>query len=716
MAAVRPMLATLVEAGDVPLASDRLVYEPKYDGIRAVVAIEPSAQPGRRQEAPAPTADRRTPRVTIRSRKGHDKTPQFPDLVQALASFASKRQAPLLLDGEIVALDERDRPASFTRLQKRIHPTGAKAIAGLVRAQPVAFVAFDLLRDGDEDLRRLPFTARRLRLQTTFAAAAQGSPRLRLSEVAVANGRTLHARAEQEGWEGLIVKDGGSVYESGRRSPAWRKLKLHKRQEFVVGGWTEGRQSRAHFGALLLGTWNEPGAGHPRTLRFAGSVGTGFDERELARVAGLLRTRETKSSPFAETVKTLELAHWVRPDLVVEVRYAEWTPDGRLRHPVYLGVRDDKESRDVVTERPADAHKTPKASARIKHRRRAARLKIETRESARAAVVDRLRVLEDARKDGWIDLPDGHRLRVTNLWKVFWPELRLTKGDLLRYYADVSPLILPAVTDRPLVMKRFPNGIHGKAFYQQRVLDAPPAGVRIETLPEGMDPIREDEEVRNPQRFVGGSLTTLLYMAQMAAISQDPWFSTVRAPLDADQVAIDLDPGVGATWQTVLDVARWVRDALQRLRVPGVPKTSGSRGLHIYVPLPPRTSYETGLLLCQIVATLVASEHPGQATVERTVARRPKGTVYVDYLQNILGKTLATAYSARASDFAGVSTPLAWKEVDEGIDARDLTLRTAPARFREVGDLWGRLRAGKPADLRALLDRAVRDRRRRGAS
>jgi bifunctional non-homologous end joining protein LigD len=166
----------------------------------------------------------------------------------------------------------------------------------------------------------------------------------------------------------------------------------------------------------------------------------------------------------------------------------------------------------------------------------------------------------------------------------------------------------------------------------------------------------------------------------------------------------------------VLDVARWVRDALQRLRVPGVPKTSGSRGLHIYVPLPPRTSYETGLLLCQIVATLVASEHPGQATVERTVARRPKGTVYVDYLQNILGKTLATAYSARASDFAGVSTPLAWKEVDEGIDARDLTLRTAPARFREVGDLWGRLRAGKPADLRALLDRAVRDRRRRGAS
>jgi len=319
------------------------------------------------------------------------------------------------------------------------------------------------------------------------------------------------------------------------------------------------------------------------------------------------------------------------------------------------------------------------------------------------SLVQRLRELEDSRKDGYIDLPGGDRLRVTNLWKPFWPALKITKGDLLRYYVEVSPYLLPAVADRPLVMKRFPNGIHGLTFYQQRVLEKPQAGVRTQTLPEGFDPIKEDEEPTNPARFVGGSLMTLLYMAQMAAISQDPWFSTVGAPLEPDQVAIDLDPGKGVGFDTVLDVARWVRDELERLHVPAVPKTSGSRGLHIYVPLPPGTSYETGLLLCQIVATLVASKHRRHATVERMVARRPKGTVYVDYLQNILGKTLATAYSARASDFAGVSTPLTWKEVDEGVAPQDFTMPTFSGRLDAAGDLWAPLRRSTGADLRAVM-------------
>ncbi len=748
VAAVRPMLATLAELGEVPLTSDRLVYEPKYDGIRALVAIEPGvaaiaavgaelARPGSRAPSPKPPA---LVSVSIWSRNGHDKTAQFPDLVLAFETVFAKRRAALLVDGEIVALDERGRPASFTRLQPRIHLTGAKAIAGTARAIPVVFVAFDLLRDGDEDLRRLPLSARRLRLQTVFRPSAK-SP-LRLSEMAVGDGRALLARAQREEWEGLIAKDAASIYETGRRSPAWRKIKLHKRQEFIVGGWTEGRQSRAHFGALLLGV--STGGRGGRMLTFVGSVGTGFDEAELERVAKLLKAREVKTSPFTESFKTkprgaprggrgrrpstssgrsepvegrkrrawrgagafarlrrpwtkleerslgdpamtsLEPRHWVKPELVAEVKFAEWTPERRLRHPVYLGLRTDKKATEVRIEGARD------------------------QERGTRALIARLRALEDARKDGWLDLADGHRLHVTNLWKIFWPELRITKGDLLRYYVEVSPFILPAVADRPLVMKRFPNGIHGKAFYQQRAIVRPPAGVRIGTLPEGVDPIKDEKEVRNPQRFVGGSLTTLLYMAQMAAISQDPWFSTVRAPLDADQVAIDLDPGQGATWQTVLDVARWVRDEMGRLRVPAVPKTSGSRGLHIYVPLPPGTSYDTGQLLCQIVATLVATTHAKQATIERMVAKRPQGAVYVDYLQNILGKTLATAYSARASDHAGVSTPLTWKEVDEGIDAREFTLRTAPARFREVGDLWARLRTGKPVDLRAVLKRFAR--------
>jgi len=209
--------------------------------------------------------------------------------------------------------------------------------------------------------------------------------------------------------------------------------------------------------------------------------------------------------------------------------------------------------------------------------------------------------------------------------------------------------------------------------------------------------------------LIGGSLTTLVYMTQIAAISQDPWFSRVQSPFDADHVAIDLDPTDDATFDTVFDVARWVRDELHKLRIPGFPKTSGSSGLHIYIPLPPGTSYESGQLLCQIVATLVASRHPRAATIERTVRRRPRGTVYVDYLQNILGKTLATAYSPRASEFGGVSTPLTWDEVDEGVSPGDFTIKTAPARFAAMPDLWRPVIAGPPVDLHGVLERMAGD-------
>jgi len=681
---LRPMLATLAEA---PLKKKGLVYEPKYDGIRAVVEIARSSG------------------VTIWSRNGNDKTRQFPSIARALAG-APIAEA-LVLDGEIVALDEDGRPAGFQRLQGRMHLAGAKDVERAEQAQPAALILFDIMREGKEDLTALPLSERRERLARVFdryfrlkeeatgsrtaeatgkrpaSAVRAGKSRgfrlqaegtIRLSEQVADDATALHERALKEGWEGLIAKDAASPYQPGRRSPAWRKVKLLKEQEFVVGGWTEPRQTRQYFGALLLGV-QEGGR-----LKYVGHTGTGFDTKELARLSALLKKRETKTSPFAEKVKTNEPAHWVRPDLVAQIRFTEWTADDKLRHPVYLGLRDDKSAIEVVREEPA---KNP------------------TLDRGLQAVIDRLRELEDARKDGELALPNGDRVNVTNLSKVFWPALKLTKGDLLRYYVEVSPWVLPAVDDRPLVMKRFPNGIKAKAFYQQRSREErPPKGVRIEVLDEG-EPIDEP----NAKRLVGGSLTTLVYMAQIAAISQDPWFSRVQSPYDADYTAIDLDPTAGASFDTVLDVARWVRDELTSLGVPAFPKTSGSNGMHIYIPLKPHTSYESGMLFCQIVATLVATRHPKAATVERMVARRRRGTIYIDYLQNILGKTLATAYSARASDYAGVSTPLTWKEVDAGVDPREFTIRTAPARFRKVGDLWKGLRESEPADLESVLQK-----------
>ena len=303
-------------------------------------------------------------------------------------------------------------------------------------------------------------------------------------------------------------------------------------------------------------------------------------------------------------------------------------------------------------------------------------------------LVDRLRAIEDSKHDGVIEIDGAGHLKITNLQKVFWPALKLTKGDVFRYYARVAPVLLPVIADRPLVMKRFPNGVSAKPFYQHRAPEKAPEGVREEMV---------GAAERRPQ-IIGGDLKALLYTTQLAAISQDPWFSRVQHPEHADHVALDLDPAPGVPFARVLDVARWIRDELAAFGAVGFPKTSGADGLHVYVPLPPGTPYGAGLIFCQIVATVVVQKHARIATTERAVrSRGPR--VYVDCLQNMMGKTLASAYSLRASEYAGVSTPLSWKEVDEGVDRREFTIKTVPARIEEAGDLWAPLRASKGVDL-----------------
>jgi bifunctional non-homologous end joining protein LigD len=669
------MLATLAEHSRRDPA---FVYEPKYDGIRAIAAVEPGG---------------RTEGVLLLSRLGNEKSMQFPGLVRALAAFGQARGRPFVLDGEVVALDANGDPAGFQQLQGRIHVT-----SGAAADESAAFIAFDVLRDGDDDLRDLPLVERRARLERLFEGSR--SSIVRLGEHVRGDGEAMWERAKAQGWEGLIAKRAASPYRTGRRSPDWMKLKLVVTQEFVVGGWTEPRGARSRFGALMLGVYEGD------ALVYVGHTGTGFDGRELDRVFRLLEPLETAVCPFRVRPKSNERAHWVKPVLVAEVSFAEWTGDGKLRHPTYVGRRDDVDPRSVARERKAPATRTPAAPRRRSAHvgqgfspARADRAPVRQRPEPTAlspdlaALVDALRDLEDRGKDGALVLPGGDRLAVTNLRKVFWPGPGLTKGDLLRYYVRVAPVLLPVVEDRPLVMKRLPNGIDGKAFYQQRAPSPVPAGVRVEEL-------ESDTDV--PNRLIGGGLTTLLYMAQMAAISQDPWFSRVQSPSEADCAAIDLDPGEGVTFGTVLDVARWVHDELLLLGAESYPKTSGSEGLHIFLPLPPGTPYEAGMLYCQIVATMVALKHPKQATVERAVRARPAGTVYVDYLQNIEGKTLACAYSARGSDYAGASAPITWAEIDAGIDRRDFTIQTLPERLREVGDLWRGLRESRGIDFHAV--------------
>ena len=443
------MLASLADA---PLDDPQLVYEPKYDGIRAIVEIE--------------TGVSRKPRVRLWSRLGNEKTAEFPEIVAALEKWALRRgsgrarpsKGPLVLDGEIVALDDKGEPAGFQQLQRRIHPT--------------AFIAFDILREDATDWRDRPLTDRRAALERVFGGAL--SPILRISESVRGDGRALYTRALAGGWEGLIAKHAESRYRSGKRTPDWRKLKIVREQEFVIGGWTEPRQTRSYFGALLLGVYEGDSLVH------VGHIGTGFNEAELARVMTRLKAIETSESPFRQRPKTNERPHWVKPQLVAQVKFTEWTADDKLRHPVYLGLRDDKRPEDVKRERTTVRLKADPTT---------------TGPDAPTAVgsgfsrtdvndlLEQLRDLEKSRKNGTIVLPDGDRLAVTNLHKVFWPALKLTKGDLFRYYVQIAPAILAAVQDRPLTMKRQPDGVAGPTFYQHRAPDQVPAGVRVEPVP-----------------------------------------------------------------------------------------------------------------------------------------------------------------------------------------------------------------------------------------
>ena len=644
---LQPMLASLADA---PLDDPQLVYEPKYDGIRAIVEIAPKGG------------------VRLWSRLGNDKTQQFPGIVAAIGKWARRRKTPLVLDGEIVALDDNGRPAGFQQLQG-----GAAA---------TALIAFDVLRDGTIDYRDRPLVERRAALEKLFGRT--GSPVLRISDQVRGDGRALFAQAMEQGWEGLIAKNAASLYKSGKRSPDWRKLKIVNEQEFVIGGWTEPRNARSYFGALLLGVYEGD------DLIDAGHTGTGFNEKELARLMKLLEPLEINACPFKVKPKTNQRPHWARPELVAQIKFTEWTADGKLRHPVYLGLRDDKKAGNVTRERKGTVRRSTFDVRRSQPAPKAGRTK--SGEPRTSNVVDQLSELESSRKDGVLRLPDGDELKVTNLHKVFWPKQKLTKGDLMRYYARVAPFILPAVADRPLVMKRFPNGVAAPPFYQHRAPDVPP-GVRTAVV--GV--------VEERPQIIGGNLKTLLHMTQLASISQDPWFSRVQHPEFADYAAFDLDPADGVPFARVLDVARWIRDELDALGAIGVAKTSGADGLHIYIPLPAGTPYEAGMLYCQIVAALVEQKHPRVATTERSVKARGK-KVYVDCLQNILGKTLATAYSARASDYAGVSTPVTWQEIDDGFERTDFTITSTPARFEKVGDLWAKLRKSKGVDLKKVAN------------
>ena len=692
---LEPMYATI---GTEAPTDSGWSFEPKYDGMRALAFIGPS-------------------RVRLMTRNGKDKAKQFPEVAAALGILGRRLGRRCILDGEVVAL-ERNRPGHFQALQGRFHLKSGADIQGAMQESPAAVVIFDLLADGDENLMNAPWTERRARLETLLQNSPNG---VRISESSP-NGSRMLERARKGGWEGVIAKRSAARYVPGARSRDWLKLKLQHRAEFVIGGYTEPRRTRPYLGAILLGYFDDDGQ-----LRYVGHTGGGFNRESLREMYEQLRRIEQPASPFGNTPRTNERAHWVKPRVVVEVKFAEWTSDGRLRQPIFLGTRDDKNAMDVhlekesiqryaneqapskrqrgtkrrVVRRPSREVKAGAKRGRSATKRgakAAAKRAPTTKRTASRDVEAQLEQLERERQDGAITFGRGKSLRVSSLDKIFFDDTGTTKGDVMRYYAHIAPILSPLLDGRPLILKRYPNGISGASFFQQNA-GTTPSGVRVAEV--------ETEDGTRATRIIGGDLLTLLHTVQLGTIAVHPWQSRLPTIEYPEYSTIDLDPGKGVPFEQVIELARHIRDVLESLQLTAALKTSGSRGLHIVVPLPARTTYARSAAVAEKIAAIVTAKHPRLATLERGLQRRPKDTIYVDAQQNARGKSVASAYSVRERAGAPVSAPLRWDELERNLQMQDFTIATMRHRIDAVGDLWGE--ALKRRNQKRAIDRVLEE-------
>ena len=621
---IAPMLAA---AADEPFDSPEFTYEPKWDGVRTIAFVDGGE-------------------VRLQTRNLLDCTRQYPEGTQVAEAMTGAYQA--IVDGEIVALDEKGVP-SFQRLQPRMHVTDDSTVRKLRRSTPVIYQVFDLLYADGEDLTRKPLRERLRRLDE--ALTPMGA--IRRSEGFVGTGVALFEAAKEQGLEGIIAKRLDSTYQPGARSPAWVKVKAFRTMDCVIGGWTAGQGGRAStLGALLLGVYRDG------KLQPVGHVGTGFDERTLKDLLAKLEQHESPTSPFATMPRVNQPARWCMPELVCEVEYVEITRDGTLRHPTYRGLRPDVDPRETTGE--------------------------ERRESAKRA--------QEAAKKAAVSLPlagngegpervpavlevEGHRIKLTNLQKVLWPEDGYTKADLIRYYAEVSPFLVPWLRDRPLTMKPFPDGIAGQSFYQKDKPDFTPRWIK-----SWKDPHEPDNDY-----VLANDMATLVWLANYTAIELHPRLARIDLPDNPDNVMIDLDPAEGATWDDVKEVAHAVKGVLDDLGLVGFPKTTGSRGIHVLVPVARRYTFEETRAFALRVGQLARERLPKLVTLEFTKARR-RG-IYIDYLQNVRMKSTAGPYSVRPIRRAPVSAPLKWEEIASLGRPDAFTIANMTTRLESVGDL-----------------------------
>ena len=685
-----PMLATLVKA---PFSHPDWVFEPKLDGLRAISFIQDG-------------------KSRLVSRSGRDVTRSYPSLAEELTG----QPGQMVIDGEIVAPDDKGRP-SFQRLQQRMN---LQRDADIHRADiqvPVLYYVFDLLYSDGYDLRAVPFEERRRLLERALVP----SDRVRLIDQYEEEGEAAYEAAVENGLEGVMAKRRDSAYRAGERSHLWLKVKATLSEEFIVGGYSRGTGARsATFGALILGQYDGQGK-----LRYAGHVGTGFDDRTLRELRNRLDGLRLERSPFSGEVSGRAEATWVKPELVAEVKFAERTSDGRLRVPVFTRLREDKPAKQAER---IDAVAAP-AGGKSRSGDAPPARKAPVRGQEVDAVVEQLSTAKDK-----LELRvEGHRISLSNLDKALWPargrQRALTKLDLLLYLAKVSPWLLPHLKDRPLTLKRYPDGIEGESFYQKHWSDPLPAFVDKVLLYS--DHLEGDQEY-----LLCNNLPTLLWLGQIADIELHTWYSRIDPDPDGrdlttqfsgslrnikrsalnypDYIVFDLDPYLysgkekegaepelnRAAFAKTREVAHWLREALDSLLLTAFVKTSGRTGLHVCVPILRHSDFDTVRAAAGTVGQFLMREHPQDITMEWSVGKR-KGKVFFDHNQNSRGKTLASAYSPRPSPEASVSVPLSWEELDS-VYPTDFTILNAPDRLAETGDPWKGILEAKH-DLGRLL-------------
>jgi bifunctional non-homologous end joining protein LigD len=671
---IKPMLATLAKS---PFSNPDWLFEPKLDGLRAITLIQNG-------------------RSRVISRNGRDVTRGYPSLAEELTG----QPGEMVLDGEIVAPDDEGRP-SFQRLQQRMNLQNDADIRRADVQVPVVYYVFDLLYLDGYDLRAVPLEERRRQLEIALVP----SYRVHFIDQFEASGEAAYEAAVQHGLEGVMAKRRDSQYRSGERSRLWLKVKATLSDEFIISGYSRGTGTReSTFGSLILGQYDDKGK-----LRYAGHVGTGFDDRMLKDLLARLKPLRTERSPFTGEVSGKTEATWVKPQLVAEVKFAERTSDGRLRAPVFMRLREDKPPKE--TERVEVVSSPSKEPTRKKdspnHRKTSGKKEID-------AALDQL----SSRGDTLRLTVEGHRIELTNLNKALWPaggkQRALTKRDLMVYLTKVSPWLLPHIKDRPLTLKRYPDGIYGLNFFQKHSADP---------LPPFIDTVVLYSDTEGDQEYLlCNNLASLVWLAQIADIELHTWYSRIDPGRDGrhlttnfngslenilnstlnypDYIVFDLDPYLysgsekegdepelnNAAFAKTREVAHWLRDALISLSLKSFVKTSGRTGLHVYVPILRHFDYDTVRAAASAIGAYLMREHPKDITMEWSVRKR-KGKVFFDHNQNSRGKTLASAYSPRPSPEASVSLPVNWDELDD-VYPTDFTILNVPDRLAEKGDPW----------------------------